>query len=159
MARPPLIILVIALVVCLVSIFAAFILAPSSACRDFNAGIITYDNKQQLSVALARTTDEHQQGLSGCSSVPPGHGMYFIFPVKTDISFWMKGMKIPIDIVWLSDNKVIGITADVPPPTSPQAVLPLYPAPAPVDAVLEIGAGEAQKLKIHQGSIFAIEHE
>ena len=158
MARPPLIILFVAIVVSLVSVFAAFIIAPSSACRDFNAGIITYDNHQQLSVALARTTVEHQQGLSGCSSLPPGQGMYFIFLVKTDISFWMKDMKIPIDIVWLSDNKVIGITSTLPPPTSPQAVLPLYPAPAPVDAVLEIGAGEAQKLNIHQGSTLEISY-
>lgn len=158
MARASLLILLAAALIVLVSVAAAFILASDSGCRDFRAGTITFNDHQQLSVALARTTIEHQQGLSGCQSLASGQGMYFIFPAKTGIAFWMKDMLIPLDIIWLADNTVVGITADVPPPAYPQDSLPLYPAPVPVDGVLEIGAGEAQKLNIRQGSILEISY-
>lgn len=158
MARAPLLILIATALIALVSVTAAFILAPHSDCRDFSAGTVTFNNNQQLSVALARTATEHQQGLSGCQSLASGQGMYFIFPSKTSLAFWMKDMLMPLDLVWLADNTVVGITANVPPPASPEEPLPLYPAPVPIDGVLEIGAGEAQRLNIRQGTILEISY-
>jgi len=158
MARPTVLILVVAAIVSVVSAAAAFMFMPRLVCRDFSAGIVTYGNNQTLSVALARTPAEQQQGLAGCSSLPLGHGMYFIFPVKSDAVFWMKDMLMPIDIVWLSDNYVIGITPDVSPPAKNQASLPTYAAPGPVNGVLELGAGHAERLNIHRGSILQLNY-
>jgi hypothetical protein len=152
MARTQIIIIIVALFVAATSIYASFLLADNSACRNFSAGTVTYNDNRQLSVALALTPLEHQRGLSGCSSLSLGQGMYFHFPIKTDAVFWMKDMLIPIDIIWLGDDEVIGITTDVPPPDTDQTVLPTYPAPAAVNAVLEVGAGHAKRLNIRPGT-------
>ena len=152
MVRPAVKILSVAATVALISVGAAFLLMPRLACRDFNASTVTLNNNQFISVALARTPAEHEQGLSGCSSLKLGQGMYFIFPIKTDAIFWMKDMLMPIDIIWLADHQVVGVTPNVPPPANPAASLPTYQAPAPVNGVLEVGAGHAKLLNIKPGT-------
>lgn len=156
MARTKIVVLIVALLVTVVALYTAFTLTPGFPCREFSAASLSYSGDRTLAVALARTPSEQQLGLSGCRSLKPGQGMYFIFPVKSDAVFWMKDMVIPIDIVWLSDNKVVGITTNVPPPAANTAILPTYTAPEPVNAVLEIGAGHAAKLGIRTGTVLEL---
>ena len=80
-------------------------------------------------------------------------GMLFIFPGETSPSFWMLGMLIPLDIIWIDSGlNVVGITANVPPhggSGSPTLYLP----PQPVRYVLEVNAGIAHELGIGPGSL------
>lgn len=80
-------------------------------------------------------------------------GMLFIFPGETSPSFWMLGMLIPLDIVWIDGGlNVVGVTANVPPhggSGSPTLYLP----PQPVRYVLEVNAGVAEELGIGPGSL------
>lgn len=81
-------------------------------------------------------------------------GMLFVLPTTQVTSFWMKGMSFDLDLIWIRDNRVIGVTANVPammPETAPQD-LPLYPSPVEVDMVLEIPAGQAEKKGIVTGA-------
>ena len=66
----------------------------------------------------------------------------------------MKGMLINIDIIWIKDNKVVGIDHNVPAPkaNTPDAELPSYPTPVSnPQAVLEIAAGQAKAQGISIG--------
>lgn len=122
-------------------------------CRDFSQGKIRIE-EQYLRVAIARTFEEHAQGLSRCEQLPAGSGMYFVFASKQTPVFWMQGMLFPLDIIWIADNKVVGISANVPAPAdqadpNPARVGP----PQPIDAVLEIAAGEAAKAGILVDSV------
>lgn len=82
-----------------------------------------------------------EQGLSGRESVPPGYGMLFVFERPDRYGFWMKDMRVPIDIVWLSDTGVVlGIEEAARPESFPTVFYP----PAPVRFVLETRAGEAR---------------
>jgi uncharacterized membrane protein (UPF0127 family) len=72
-----------------------------------------------------------------------GTGMLFIFPVPSLYGFWMKDMRFPIDIVWISDNRVVGISHNIPPAAQQSLVLPRYYPPRPVSLVLELPAGTA----------------
>jgi len=67
----------------------------------------------------------------------------------------MKGMVIPIDIIWIRDHKVIGIASHVPPPPSNKLDQELirYKSPQSVNGVLEVGAGKAADYGIIEGSI------
>ncbi len=80
-------------------------------------------------------------------------GMLFIFPGETSTSFWMRGMLIPLDLVWIDSGlNVVGVTSNVPPhggSGSPTLYLP----PQPVRYVLEVSAGVAGELGIVQGSL------
>ena len=79
-------------------------------------------------------------------------GMLFIYDVEGLHRFWMKGMLIPLDMVWIdADGVVAGVTANVPP--APEGTTPeLYSPPRPILYVLEINAGLAEAVGIRAGS-------
>ncbi len=103
-----------------------------------------------FAVELA-VTQQQEQGLSGRPSLAPGTGMLFIFGSEGRHSFWMKDMRFPLDIVWISaEHAVVDITEDVPPPAPGQTTsdLPTYMPAEPAQYVLEINAGEAESADI-----------
>lgn len=122
-----------------------FFIGQKSACRDFNQASLKVGSAE-LSVALAKSSGEQSLGLGGCSSLPKDSGMYFVYDEPRLVSFWMKGMLMPIDIIWIADGKVIGMEEFVPPPTSSKTeLLPQYKPVREVSGVLEIAAGEAKE--------------
>lgn len=109
---------------------------------------------QVFHVEMANTDPKRELGLGKRDSLPADHGMYFQFPAAQYWVFWMKGMRFPIDIVWIQDGKVVDISADVPVDTS----LPLktYSPVDPADAVLELNAGTAARIGLVRGDMLAI---
>lgn len=128
--------------------------APTvSACLDFQESHVTVGEKV-LSIAIAQTHEEKVQGLSGCGELPENSGMLFPYEPAQPVSFWMKDMLIPIDILWIRSGKVVGVTANipVPAPNTPVSDLPQYQSPGPIDSVLEIKSGGAKEYGIEVGS-------
>lgn len=107
-------------------------------------------NGQFIYVETAKTVQEKSLGLGGRDSMLEDHGMLFVFEKKDLYVFWMKGMKFPLDIIWLNDDKVVGIVrnAQVIPPGVP---LPRYTSGEPANYVLEVNAGLADKYGIKKG--------
>ena len=61
-------------------------------------------------VETAETPDEMAIGLTNTDSLESDEGMLFIFDDPQTVSFHMKGMKFPIDIVFIDEDlKVISI--------------------------------------------------
>ncbi|HMR54982.1 MAG TPA: DUF192 domain-containing protein [Candidatus Doudnabacteria bacterium] len=109
---------------------------------------------QNLFVEIVATDETRAQGLSGREPLTEKQGMLFDF-TNTTIkrpSFWMKDMKFDIDIIWIADNKIIGITPNVPAPT-PNETLPSYPPPSDITHVLEVIAGWSERNKVKVGDI------
>ena len=75
--------------------------------------------------------------------------MLFVFPRKQIRSFWMKDMNFPLDIIWISDNKIIKIDKDL----QPEGENPKnkYQTIQRVDKVLEVNSGFTDKYKIKAG--------
>lgn len=114
---------------------------------------ISIDN-QVFNVAVAKTADQQSTGLGGITSLDPNQGMYFPLQGQTGISFWMKGMLIPIDIIWIKQGSIAGIDANVLPPLTgtPDDQLTKYPSPvANPDAVLEVAANRSRDLNFQVG--------
>ena len=103
-------------------------------------------------VELAVTPGQHATGLTGREHLGDREGMLFILEVEALPRFWMSGMVIPLDMVWIdADGVVAGVTANVSPAlegTSPE----VYSPPRPILYVLEINAGLAELVGIHSGS-------
>ena len=98
-------------------------------------------------VELAITIAEQIQGLSDRSSLAPGTGMLFVYEQESKLTFWMKDMHFPLDMVWIdADCTVVDITLNAPPPEPDQTLeeLPRFAPGVPAQFVLEINAGEAQ---------------
>lgn len=117
--------------------------------------------EHQVFVEEARTSDEQTRGLAGVYELDWDHGMLFVFPTQEQRTFWMKGMLIPIDIIWLQGNVIVGIEHSVPIPDSEasDSELPLYPSPAPADFVLEVAAGLAERVDLAEGDTVTFRYE
>lgn len=108
----------------------------------------------QIEVTLAATTAKRSKGLSGVESLGENEGMLFVFEKENQTSpFWMKGMLIPIDIIWINDGKVSEITDSAQPPQAgiKDKDLKLFVPDDPYDYVLEVNAGFSQKNNIKVG--------
>jgi uncharacterized protein len=96
----------------------------------------------------ANNEQEREQGLGGKSCIGPNQGMLFVFDKPAGYSFWMKDMKFSIDIVWISaDKHVVYEKTNVSPETYPES----FSSPAAAKYVLEVGAGQADKLGLEAG--------
>lgn len=106
-----------------------------------------------IKVEVADTTAKRSRGLSGRESLEPDSGMLFIFSELKKYQFWMKGMKFPIDMVFISNGKVVDILQNVPPPVPNTADkdLPTYQSVTEMDMMLEIPAGYVQSRNIKIG--------
>lgn len=103
----------------------------------------------EINIEIAKTNDERSKGLSNRTSLNENTGMIFVFPKNSKPVFWMKDTKIPLDIIWINDNKIIGIDKNVEPELGIlDAKLKKYPAPDDVDYVLEVNAGFSDKNNI-----------
>lgn len=59
---------------------------------------------ERLTVELATTARQREQGLMGRQSLADDAGMLFVFPGPAGGGFWMKGTYIPLDIAYLDSG-------------------------------------------------------
>jgi uncharacterized membrane protein (UPF0127 family) len=112
--------------------------------------------KATLNVEIADTAEERGLGLGGRPSLDPNSGMVFVFPEPGNYNFWMKGMEFPLDFIWISSDRIVGLSENVPPPSPNQQTLPLYHANSPVDKVLEVNAGFVKAHNIQMGDVLRV---
>jgi hypothetical protein len=128
-------------------------LTPSSTILP-NEKSVTIENKT-IALEIADSEPLRAKGLSERSSLPADNGMLFVFD-KQDIlpSFWMKGMLIPLDIIWINDGSIVKIDKNIQPPSSGtlDSELKTYSPGSPIDYVLEVNAGFSDKNKFKVGS-------
>jgi uncharacterized membrane protein (UPF0127 family) len=102
-------------------------------------------------IQLEVADEQHEQamGLQWRGPLPPLRGMWFPFQ-DVLLRFWMHQTPEPLDMVFINDNRVIAIE----PKTTPCPRLPCrsYGPDEPGDGVVELAAGEAQRLGIEVGS-------
>lgn|SRR5690349_2745925 len=102
-------------------------------------------------VEVAKTDAERERGLMFRDELPAGHGMLFIHPRQEPQAYWMKNTRIPLDILYFDDaHHLVSQQRDVPPCSLGDACPP-YPSNAPARFVLELNAGEAARLGLHDG--------
>lgn len=97
----------------------------------------------KFSVQYPRTLAE---GLAGKTIVEKP--MLFVFPEVKVHTMWMKGMLIPIDIVFIdSDGKIVKVYENAPPKMGPK-----YPSIVPCKYAIECAAGDAARLGLVEGA-------
>lgn len=103
---------------------------------------------------IADTPAERMKGLSGRKNFPENKGMLFIFQSLGNYGFWMKDMQIPLDILWIKGDQLLGIDKNIA-ATSTK----IYYPPEMVDRVLEINAGLADKLGLKVGDMVSLQRQ
>jgi uncharacterized membrane protein (UPF0127 family) len=95
---------------------------------------------------------EFDKGLGGRPCILSDEAMIFPFTRPGQYAFWMKDMKFPIDILWISANHiVVAEKINLQPSTYPKKYA--NPASLPAEYVLEIKANLTKQLNIKPGTI------
>jgi uncharacterized membrane protein (UPF0127 family) len=102
--------------------------------------------KVKVKAEAVSTPERLYQGLSYRRELPEGRGMLFFMPEVEVQIFCMRGMHIPLDLIWIVDGRVAGLTRNVPPTFSGN-----LPSPTPVNYVLEVPGGFADRYGIKEG--------
>jgi len=95
----------------------------------------------RVAVEIAETPEKQALGLGQRDSLAWEHGMLFPYEKPAFYSFWMKGMRFSIDIIWILNGRIVDIDANV--PFEPGGNGPTLRPSSLVDAVLEVPAGYA----------------
>lgn len=112
-------------------------------------------NEAKFTVEVAKTREKRNRGLGGREKMASDAGMLFIFEKEDKYPFWMKDLKFPLDFIWIKKDKIVDILQNIPPPVPDQKdeSLPIYVSREPIDKVLEINGGTAERLNIKVGDI------
>lgn len=103
-------------------------------------GWIEIESKR-VAVEIVETPSEQSRGLGYRDGLDWGKGMYFPYDRPGFYSFWMRGMRFSIDIVWIRQDRIVDLHSNV--PFEPGANGPTVRPREIVDAVLEVPAGYA----------------
>ena len=118
------------------------------AASALQKGEVVIDGRVTINVEVARSPQAQTRGLGGRPSLKKGTGMVFPYNGPGLRGIWMKGMLIPIDILWILEGRIVAIEANVQPPTS-NGALAVFRHVA--DQVLEVPAGNAKEMGIRIG--------
>ncbi|WP_330947475.1 DUF192 domain-containing protein [Thermomonas sp. LB-4] len=107
---------------------------------------------QRYAVELADDDAERARGLMFRDAMADDRGMLFIHDAQEPQAYWMKNTRIALDILYFdNDRKLVSQQRGVPPCSLGDAC-PSYPSNAPARYVLELNAGQAEKLKLQDGA-------
>jgi uncharacterized membrane protein (UPF0127 family) len=128
--------------------------APTTSNADHNSltgtRYLVTVGRAAVYTEAANTPTERETGLMNRISLDENTGMLFVLPTAQKMSFWMKNMYIPLDILFITtDMHVLEIYRSVPPCTTDSCVL--YTPSAPIKYALEVNAGFSDQHGIASG--------
>jgi uncharacterized protein len=126
---------------------------PSEPSSGLSTLAVTLPSGAEIRAELAVTPEDQMRGLMFRDALPPNGGMLFMFPETSERGFWMYQTRIPLDIIWLDeDRRVVEISAYTPPCADPDARnCPTYGGQVGSRYVLELAAGDADAHGIEVG--------
>lgn len=107
---------------------------------------------QRYQVELAQDEASRARGLMFRDEMEADHGMLFIHDREEPQAYWMKNTKIPLDILYFDNQRrLVSQQRDVPPCTLGDGCPP-YPSKGAARYVLELNAGQANRLQLKDGA-------
>ena len=101
-------------------------------------------------VELATTPDERALGLMFREHLDPDKGMLFIFEEEGVHPFWMKNTLIPLDIIWISEDKEVVFISKNTQPCKTDICPSINPGKK-ARYVLEVNGGVSDKIGLNVG--------
>ena len=110
-------------------------------------------NRATVIAEVAADIETRRLGLVDKKSIAPNYGMLFMFAKPDYHGLWMKGMKFPVDVIWIKNSRVVDLEENILPSVVTQAdnVLPVYKPDALASMALEVKAGFARRNSVKIG--------
>lgn len=109
----------------------------------------------RVEVEVARGESARAMGLMFRDCLEEAEGMLFPFDVPGRYGFWMKNVRIPLDIIWLdARGRVVWLVERAAPCAADPC--PTYRPEADASYVVEVAGGFAGRHRVSPGSTVAI---
>lgn len=155
-----------------VSIIVLFFMIPLltlfTSCSEKSSRDLTstkYMNRAEVTVGsvrvevdVARTSAQREKGLSGRQQLGEKEGMLFIHQRSGCYSYWMGGMKFPLDFIFINNGRVVEVKRNVQPPKKEGETLSIVSPSKEFEMVLEVNAGFVDKYGIKTGDPVRVYH-
>ncbi|OGZ70368.1 MAG: hypothetical protein A2904_00605 [Candidatus Staskawiczbacteria bacterium RIFCSPLOWO2_01_FULL_33_9] len=102
-------------------------------------------------VQLAQNAIDKTKGLMFQKSLEQNRGMLFLFDKEAKYSFWMQNTLIPLDIIWINENKRVVFISESNQPCTWSSCPSITPT-ADAKYVLELNSGVVQKIGLKLGN-------
>lgn len=103
---------------------------------------------REISAWVADTVEKRTHGLMYVARLGENEGMIFVFPEEGTRSFWNKNTLLDLDLIWVRDNKVVGVS---PLSREVEKGTAHVSSPGEVDTVVEVPSGWAEKYGVNTG--------
>jgi hypothetical protein len=112
--------------------------------------------ERTFDLEVARTPQQQSLGLMFREELPEDRGMLFPIDPPRPATFWMYNTFIPLDIIFMLDDKIVHLANNV--PSCLEQPCPTYGPPRDqlVDQVLEFRGGTAQELGLEVGDTIKV---
>ncbi len=117
--------------------------APEASSDDSASLEITLPGRQVLKVEPLSKNYDRDRGLKYRSSLPPDHGVLFVYPRPGSYPLGMFQVQIPLDIVWLdAGHFIVEMVKNAQPcPGATATECPVFVGRKPAQFILEVPAG------------------
>lgn len=110
---------------------------------------------QRIALEVAQTPEQQALGLMYRPALAPNRGMLFPISPPRPVSFWMRNVPVPLDMVFIYQGRIQALASQVPPCIADPC--PTYgPQGQLVDQVIELAAGRAAELGLEVGDGVAV---
>jgi uncharacterized protein len=125
-------------------------LAPAGAkMRRETLTLKTAAAEHVIDIEIAETMEEKSLGLMFRTNIPENTGMLFPYGAPQDITMWMKNTYVSLDMVFIRADGIVHRIAARTEPLSESVIS----SEGDVSAVLELGAGAAERLGLKAGDL------
>jgi uncharacterized membrane protein (UPF0127 family) len=121
--------------------------SSSAFCPDAKVMIVTPSAQVAFIVEVADTVWSRARGLMHHSAIDERSGMLFLYKNEEQVSFWMKNVSFPLDIIFVNQAGVIIKIYEDATPFDPTPI----PSGGAVLSVLEIQGGASKRAQISLG--------
>ena len=113
---------------------------------------VSFPNGTVLEAEVADTPEKLLFGLAFQEHLPPNKGMLYIFDQSAPHRVWTKAFRIPVDVIWVDESKLVVHVVEAAEPCS-QDPCPWYGPPSRnARYVIEANAGFAKREGVVPGT-------
>ncbi len=131
--------------------------------NEKQSAVVTFlpDNSTSLTITckVASSPKQLSKGLVYQEKLSKGEGMLFVFDYPRNVSYWMKNVLIPLDIIFLDENcTVINVENAEVEANASDDELKRYHSVSPAKWVVEINQDLCNSYGIEKGTEVSIEY-
>ena len=158
----PILLMFVGLIVLLIVFSDAFVTNTENANNEQLAVVTFFPNNSTSVVMTCEVASSHEERLMGLmfrEELPVGEGMLFVYEYPHNVSFWMKNVLIPLDIIFLNESGTVinveeaDVEIDV-----PDEEIESYFSGGSAQYVVEINQGLCKLYGIGVGTNVSIEY-